>query len=74
LPSTGHSLFTQALTLRNAGEAFALGVRLHAPDGRQFCFNDNYLILPPGEGRTIGVVGAAEEVRVTGWNIQSDER
>jgi beta-mannosidase len=63
-----------SLTLRNTGEAFALGVRMHAPEGRQLRFSDNYLILPPGEERTIAVTGAAEEVRVTGWNIETGIR
>jgi beta-mannosidase len=62
--------FTGALTLRNAGEAFALGVRVGAPEGRQFRFSDSYLILPPGEERTIGVAGDADAVRVTGWNVE----
>jgi beta-mannosidase len=66
--------FTEALTLRNAGEAFALGVRLHAPEGRLLRFSDNYLILPPGEERAIGVAGSAEAVRVTGWNVSAGER
>jgi beta-mannosidase len=64
--------FTEAIAVRNAGEAFALGVRLSGPNDSRF--NDNYLILPPGEERTIGMAGATvAAVRVTGWNLSSDE-
>jgi hypothetical protein len=61
------------LTVRNAGEAFALGVRLHAPSGQWYRFGDNYLILPPGEERIIRVSGDPSAVRVSGWNVASDE-
>jgi beta-mannosidase len=65
---------TTSLRLRNNGEAFALGVRLHAPLGSLLRFEDNYLILPPGEERVIAVTGSGDEVRVTGWNVDTGMR
>jgi len=61
------------VTLRNAGEAFALGVRLWAPTGQWFRFGDNYLIIPPGEERVVAADGDPTAVRVSGWNLESDE-
>jgi beta-mannosidase len=60
------------LTIRNTGDAFALGVRLHAPADHSVRFGDNYLILPPGEERTVTVSTDADAVRVTGWNVDVD--
>jgi beta-mannosidase len=61
------------VSVHNTGEAFALGLRLWAPDGVRHRFGDNYLILPPGEERAVSVVGDPHLVRVSGWNVESDE-
>ncbi len=58
-----------ALHLRNTGDAFALGLRLHSAHGQVSRFSDNYMILPPGEERAIIVTGPLEGVRLTGWNV-----
>jgi beta-mannosidase len=57
-----------ALTLRNTGEAFALDVALAAVDGRWVTFSDNHLVLPPGEARTLRVVGPDGPIHLQGWN------
>ena len=67
------------MILHNLGEAFALGVRLspasgYPPEGGHLRFGDNYLILPPGEERTIAVSGPADGVQVTGWNLETGTR
>ena len=69
----------EAVILHNLGEAFALGVRLspasgYPPEVGHLRFGDNYLILPPGEERTIAVSGSADGVQVTGWNVESGMR
>jgi hypothetical protein len=62
-----------SVTLHNTGEAFALDVRLVGPADQWFRFGDNYLILPPGEERAVVVTGDPGAVRVSGWNVESDE-
>jgi beta-mannosidase len=62
-----------AVTIRNLGPAYAIGVRVHAPAGRRYRFGDNYLILPPDEERVISVDGTPETIHVSGWNLQGDE-
>jgi beta-mannosidase len=59
------------LALRNSGEAFALGVQLHAPGDTRLRFSDNYLVLPPGEERGVFVTGSALP-EVSGWNLAMD--
>ena len=54
-----------AVTLRNAGALFALGVRLDSDAWLEF--SDNYLMIAPGEEVTVQVSDAAS-VQVTGIN------
>jgi len=56
-----------AVTLKNTGPLFALGVRLDSDAWLEF--SDNYLMIAPGEEVTVQVTGDEASVKVTGINL-----
>jgi len=72
------------VTLKNEGTAVAFLIRLRLTDARgndvePVFWEDNYISLLPGESRLVNgsydeaaLRGAGAEVRVSGWNVQTE--